>query len=310
MYNPIDYIINNKTNIKLKIFYFSLEMSKEQKLRQSICNYLYTKSKGKYKIDPKNLRSVKNPVSEEILEEVSGSKDYFEKFQEIVTFIDNIKNPTGIYKFMRDYAKANGKVHMTEKVFTDSKTGETYKNNIFDYYEPNDPDEYTIMIVDHVSLLHQEQGMTLHQTITKLSSNYLVELRNRYNFIPVVIQQQSAAQESVENMKANRLKPSLDGLADNKLTARDADVVLGLFSPYRHKIKTYPEKDGYNIMYFKDNIRFLEVLASREGGGNSICPLYFDGAVNFFKELPLPHEKNNMIKMQNFIKNERERSKT
>jgi len=308
MYNPIDYIINNKTNIKLKIFYFSLEMSKEQKLRQSICNYLYVKSKGKYKIDPKNLRSVKNPVSEEILNEVEGSKEHFDKFQEVVTFIDNIKNPTGIYKFMRNYARANGTIHMTTKTFKDNKTGEKYENEIFNYYEPNDPDEYVIMIIDHVSLLHQEQGMTLHQTITKLSSNYLVELRNRYNFIPVVIQQQSAAQESVENMKANRLKPSLDGLADNKLTARDADVVLGLFSPYRHKIKTYPEKDGYNIMYFKDNIRFLEVLASREGGGNSICPLYFDGAVNFFKELPLPTNIPEMNKIKNFIKNERERT--
>jgi len=307
MYNPIDYIINNKTNIKLKIFYFSLEMSQEQKLRQSICNYLYVKSKGKYKIDPKNLRSVKNPVSEEILKEVEGSKEYFEKFQDIVTFIDNIKNPTGIYKFMKEYAQSRGKIHMTDKVFTDTKTGEKYTNKIFDYYEPNDPEEYVIMIIDHVSLLHQEQGMSLHQTITKLSSNYLVELRNRFNFIPVVIQQQSAAQESVENMKANRLKPSLDGLADNKLTARDADVVLGLFSPYRHKIKTYPEKDGYNIMYFKDNIRFLEVLASREGGGNSICPLYFDGAVNFFKELPLPEENVKMNSIKKFITNERNR---
>lgn len=307
MYNPIDYIIKNNTNIKLKIFYFSLEMSKEQKLRQSICNQLYVKSKGKYKVDPKSLRSVKNPISEEILKEVDGLEDHFNKFQEVVTFIDNIKNPTGIYKFMRDYAQSNGTVHMTEKIFKDNKTGEEYKNKIFDYYEPNNPDEYVIMIIDHVSLLHQEQGMNLHQTITKLSSNYLVELRNRYNFIPVVIQQQSAAQESVENMKANRLKPSLDGLADNKLTARDADIVLGLFSPYRHKIKTYPEKDGYNTMYFKDNIRFLEVLASREGGGNSLCPLYFDGAVNFFKELPLPNDIAGMTKIKKFILNERNR---
>ena len=108
-------------------------------------------------------------------------------------------------------------------------------------------------------------------------------------------------------MKANRLKPTLDGLGDNKLTQRDADVVLGLFSPFRHRIKMYPEKDGYDIMFFKDNIRFLEVLASREGGGNSICPLYFNGAVNFFKELPTPDDTIKLKEVYNFVKNERQK---
>lgn len=36
------------------------------------------------------------------------------------------------------------------------------------------------------------------------------------------------------------------------------------------------------------NIRFVEIIISREGGGGSTCPLYFDGAVDYFKELPLP----------------------
>lgn len=307
MYKPFRYVKENNNNIKLKVFYFSLEMSKEQKIRQSICNYLYINSKGKIKIDPKALRSVRNPVDEEILKEVGLSKDYFKEFQKCVTFIDNIKNPYGIYKFMKSYAEENGTIHTKEKTFINNKTKETYTQEIHDYYEPNDPDEYVIIIVDHASLLHAEKGQSLHQAISKLSSDYFITLRNKYNYIPVLVQQQSASQESVENMKANRLKPTLDGLGDNKLTQRDCDIALGLFSPFRHKIKMYPEKDGYDIMFFRDNIRFLEVLASREGGGNSICPLYFDGAVNFFKELPLTTNIQAMNKIKNFVKNERKR---
>jgi replicative DNA helicase len=290
MYNPIRYVQENK-DTKLKIFYFSLEMSAEQKLRQAISNKLYMETKGEVRIDPQSLRSVRQPVEDSILSQVEGYSDYFKEFDKTVTFIDNIKNPYGIYKFMEDYAEQNGDTHYKEKVFENTKTGEKKVNRIFDYYEAYDPDEYVLIIIDHISLISKEkEHRNLHESITKLSSDYLVKLRNRYNFSPVVIQQQSAAQEGIENMKANRLKPSLDGLADNKLTQRDADVILGLFSPYRHSIKQYPEKGGYNIMKFKDQIRFMEILASREGGGNSLCPLYFDGAVNYFMELPSPDE--------------------
>ena len=53
---------------------------------------------------------------------------------------------------------------------------------------------------------------------------------------------------------------------------------------------------------FRDNIRFLEILGGREGGGGVICPLYFDGAVNYFKELPLPHNAQGINKVYEFMK--------
>jgi len=161
-----------------------------------------------------------------------------------------------------------------------------------------------MIIIDHVSLITTETQngvqMSLHQSIVKLSSDYLIKLRNKYGYIPVVIQQQASAQESVENMKVGRLKPTMDGLGDCKLTQRDANVILGLFSPFRHEIKEYY---GYDVTFFKDNIRFLEILGGREGGGGTTCPLYFDGAVNYFTELPKPTDTLNLNKFVNFINN-------
>src|SRR5690606_12300659 len=124
-----------------------------------------------------------------------------------------------------------------------------------------------------------DKKLNLHDSITILSSDYLIRLRNVYNVTPIVVQQQASSQESVENKKANKLKPSLDGLGDNKLTQRDANVIIGLFSPFRHEIREYY---GYDVTKLKDNIRFLEILGGREGGAGTITPLYFDGAVNFF----------------------------
>lgn len=172
-----------------------------------------------------------------------------------------------------------------------------------DYYKPNDPDEYVMIIVDHISLISSEKrngvNLTLHESISVLSSDYLIKLRNRFNYIPVVIQQQALSGENLEHKKAGSLKPSPANLADNKLTIRDCNVALGIFSPFKNEI---PEYYGYDIKTFKDNIRFLEIMVSRDGGGGSVCPLYFDGAVNFFKELPLPDEYEKIEIVKNILK--------
>lgn len=108
------------------------------------------------------------------------------------------------------------------------------------------------------------------------------------------MQQQAASQESIQNAQFNRLQPTLDGLAENKLTQRDVNYAFGLFSPFRHKIQHYPDKDGYNILSYGDHLRFLEIMASRSGGGNVITPLLFHGAVNWFEESKGPNAASDL----------------
>ena len=300
LYNTIQQVIDNNLNIKLKIFYFTLEMSKEEKMLAAFSNILYIKEG--IRIAPKDLRSTKadKVLSQESLDLIAKYKPYFDKIEEIVEFVDDIRNPTGIFKFVRSYAYANGTQHKK----TIEIKGE--KVEIDDWYEANDPEEYVMVIIDHISLIQAEssggRAMNLHESIVKLSSDYLIRLRNKYNYIPVVVQQQSAAQESVDNMKVGRLKPTMDGLGDCKLTQRDANVILGLFSPFRHEIKEY---FGYDTTFFKDNIRFLEILGGREGGGGTTAPLYFDGAVNYFQELPKSNDAERMAKVMQFLTNMR-----
>lgn len=296
MYNAIQQVIDNDLNVRLKIFYFTLEMTAEEKMLSAFSNLLYLKEK--VRVSPTDLKSTRsdNVLSDDVIQLIEDNKDYFNKIEETVTFIDNIRNPTGIYKFMQDYAKQNGIQHKKKIDFNG------IKREIHDYYEPNDPDEYVMLIIDHIALItpEEEDGrkLSLHQSIGKLSSRYLVNLRNKYNYIPVIIQQQASGQESLENARANRLKPTLDGLGDNKMTQRDCNIALALFSPFRHEIPEYFE---YDVTFFKDNIRFLEIIASREGGAGTIAPLYFDGCVNYFKELPLPSMTREMNQVKNHI---------
>ena len=76
------------------------------------------------------------------------------------------------------------------------------------------------------------------------------------------------------------------------------DAGFGIFTPARHDLKTFLK---YDIGYFNDNIRFLNIMGAREGSGGVIVPLYFDGAVNFFKELPRVEDAYQMQAVYNLI---------
>lgn len=304
VYNPIKQIIDNKLDVRLKIFYFTLEMTKEEKMLSVFSNILYEKEK--IRISPTDLKSTRaeNPLTEEVLELIKKNKHYFDKVEECVEFIDDIRNGYGIFNHVRKYMEANGTTHYNDMDFITVENGvsKTDVRKVRDHYSANDPEEYVMVIIDHIGLISSEKRndrqLELYECISILSSDYLIKLRNFYGVIPVVVQQQASSQESVENKKANKLKPSLDGLGENKTTQRDANVILGLFSPFRHNI---PEYSGYDITYFRDRIRFLEILGGREGGAGTVCPLYFDGAVNVFRELPKPDDIKALQKFYNVI---------
>lgn len=276
MYYPMYYVlnINPKSNIKYKVYYFSLEMSAEQKILQAMSHFLYV-FYGVSK-HPKELRSLKRALDNDVINKLYNLEGFFTEFFNNVQYIEINRDADSIINKMKAVAKEKGDIEYGtyEK---DSKEYQFVKN-----YNPNNPDEIILFIIDHISLI-DEKG-SLHSEISKLSKGS-VYLRNTFKFNPLIIQQQAAAQESTENKKQNDVRPTLAGLADNKLTQRDADMVFGLFSPYRYNISNFK---GYNINEFKDRIRFLEILADREGIGNEIAPLYFNGECSYFKELPTP----------------------
>ena len=291
LFHPLLYAMQHPNELRVKFFYISLEMSEEELYQQFICHLLYIVSRGQHRFSPKELKSTdkENPIAPEILAIIRSDeyKAYFEFFDSHVEIISSIRNPTGINKLMRDYARANGTQYKKIINFKDNKTGEITPTEVDSHYIANDPDEYVIIITDHISLIQPESGMTLKDSMTKLSSDYFVGVRNKYRYIPVVIQQQAIAGESTDNIKLGKLKPSVADLGESKILSRDYNVLFGLFSPYRHEMHDYM---GYSIDKFRDNARFMEIIISREGGGGTTCPLYFDGAIDYFRELPLPFE--------------------
>ncbi len=277
LFNSILYAYHHPELVRLKVFYALLEEKAENITGKFICYLLYVLSDKKIRIDIKTFKSVDEDriLSPEILQ-LLGTLEYqsiLRFFEEHVVFIPD-RNPTGVYHTLEKYAEANGTIHR--------KKVEGYEKEIFDYYEPNDPDEYVLCIIDHISLISCERSMDLRNSIKKLSE-YLKIVRNKYNYIPVVVQQQNSESLSLEAFKANKIRPTQKGLADSQDPGKDCDVMLGITSPFSWELKEYLK---YDITKLRGYSKFLEIVLGRDGESNAILGMYFDGATGFYAPLP------------------------
>jgi hypothetical protein len=69
--------------------------------------------------------------------------------------------------------------------------------------------------------------------------------------------------------------------------------VFSLFNSAKYKAfdKNYK---GYNMEVLKNKFRWLTILKHRDGMDNISQSLYFDGRINYFKELPHPTQKEQL----------------
>ena len=289
-----------KEQVDFKILYFPLEETKERIMQRFMSWLLFKKSHGSLRISPKELRSTTEALDEEIVDRLRqfDMQDILQYFEEHVIFPTEAPNPTGIYKYCKQYAEEHGTVHKRTVRMKD-ELGQLQDVEVFDSYEQDNPNEYRMIIIDTINLIDTERNMTLKQSMDKLSEYLAKYLRNRYYFSPIVIQQQAFESEGNEAFKLGRVRPSAVGLGDSRYTARDGDVVLGLFSPFRFGITEYM---GYDVTILKDHLRFLEVIVNRNGEMGGIIPLWFDGAVCDFKEMPKANDKAAMDSIYSMCK--------
>lgn len=292
MFEPIDWYLKNRdlTNITLKIFYFSLEISADLLIISAI-SYKLFKSYGII-ISPDNLQSVfAGYTLDDRLLKIIDSKEFQQwlmEFQAIVTIHDDIRNTTGISLTMKSYAEANGHYEY-KSIDWQNEDGSSTKKEVIDRYVADRPDEYVVVLVDHAGLISpQKDQSSLYEAIGELSSKIFLKLRDRWGYSPVLIQQQTANSTDAQytnrgDVMIERLKPNPEGLADNKSTKNDANLMISLFWPYNYKIPSY---NGWDLARIGMNHRELLINLNRNGISSASIDLMFLGACNYFAELP------------------------
>lgn len=300
IYEPLFYMMEHP-ELKVKVIYFSLEMSAKEKYNEFLCHLLA--KLDKVHIDTRRLRSVDKPCDPYIFEllESEKYKKYIQAYENMVIFNDTDKNPTGIRKFYRNYALEHGHYNYVTTQVVNEFTGDLEEKKMIDPLNPysqDDPDEYRIIILDNAANVEPEKNYTTSKAAIEKVSKDGIQAKKQLNYIFVLIQHQAQSQEGIENIKLGRMRPTADGLGDAKTTSRDLNCLMGLYNPAKFleemNQKTYKD---YDISRLKNYCRFLEVIDDRDyGAGGCYVGLFFDGAISTFKELPLPTDKEALEK--------------
>ena len=303
VFQPIDYLFTHpESNLDIKIFYFSLEISKEAIMRQAMAYRLF--AKYGIIISPQRLLSVYTDyvLDDKIEQLIEQEKAWFDFLESKLDLQDEIRGATAIFKYMETYFEANGIwTYKTIKIDGENRT-------VRDRYATNNPNLIIEVVTDHVGLIPAEGQLDQRETLGRFSSEYCLRLRDKYKACVVLVIQQALAgsqQQYTNSGKSiiEKLKPDVSNFANNKEISRDLNLCIGLFSPRRFGFDSYQD---YDLSRLEDNYRELIILLNRDGISSKSISLYFQGASSFFSELP----RSENIQETDYLAIESARSKT
>ena len=273
--NPVDWALSKEglaSGVKVKVWYRSMERSRTYKMAKWVSRKIFL-DQGII-IPVSKLLGWTETLTKDEHDLFLYYEDYINQLSEIVTIIDGPENPVGIAKDLKKYALERGSIEQLDDY-----------NKI---YVPDDPNEITIVVIDHIGLLKLTKDQpTKKQAIDKMSDE-LRYARDFYGYSPVVVSQFNRDISNPTRIKNGDVEPQLEDFADSSATQNDADVVMGLFDPMRYKVA---DPSGYNLDKLVDSygakyFRSLRLIKNSYGEDDVRIGLGFLGQIGMFKELP------------------------
>jgi hypothetical protein len=273
---PFDYLRKHKdkTDIKLKVILFSMERSKIYILAKWLSREIFL-SEGILIPISKLLGWWDVKLTKEEYALVLSYKDYMDELCEFCSIVEGPQNPTGVYKYVKNYAEEHGEIEEVDK-YTE-------------IYHPNHPNEIVIPIIDHYGLTKTEKTMNKKEAIDKLSE-YCQLFRDKYGYSPVGVSQVNRDLSSFMNKKIDNFEPILDHIKESGNPGEASDIVISLFQPSRYKTQDV----SYNVERFidpstgGDYFRSLKILKNSYGEADLRIGMAFMGATGIFAELKKP----------------------
>lgn len=292
------YNLIKKHDYKAKIFIFLLEDDLELLESRLFCRVLMTKYN--VRMDPLELNSMKKELYSKETEKLFDEVDKIvEDVLSYCVVVDNVINPTGIYKRLRSESNKIGKHTQKEIEFVEKdEQGNATKRmgKVYDKYIQDDPELHCFAIIDNLNNLSPEGNGTRHDSIGKWCRDYArLQITKHwgwtvYNIMQTALDSDKKQFDNRGNSITEKLEPNLDSLGNNKEVVRDHHFIWALFNPFKFGMENY---EGYDIERLKDAFRSLIIIKSNFSLSNIKFPLYFDGATSYFKELPVVQEMGN-----------------
>lgn len=198
----------------------------------------------------------------------------------LITFVTSSDNPTGIYKGLLRHATKNGRIIMTGAEGFERPTG----------FVPNDPNKYTIIILDHIRKLIPERGWGKKETIDKMLQ-YQVILRDLLNYTFVDIVHLNRSIGSIDRLRqfGDLLHPNSDHIKDTGNIAEECNYLFTMFDPNdprynltKHFGENIKDTAG-NPLYPK--LKSVHLVESRHCYFPQHFRVEMEGGVKSFKQL-------------------------
>jgi len=291
----VDFILLNaledakQSGIKLDVYYYSYEIDKVSKQCNWLSMLIYKYEK--VYIPTEVIKGLGlNRLTDDELELVQKYSPRVTELFETINFSFKPTNPTGIYNELFKAAELSGTLHR-EKVNED-------KSKIVGY-TPNDPNQYRIVVMDHMALLQKERGFSTKEIIDKYSE-YCVTLRNLFGYTFFNISQFNDGLSSVDRAKFKGvdLSPQMTDFKDTRNPYADADVAIGTMSPYKLDMDTWSK---YNVKMLKGYLLVMKIIKNRLSTDNIAIGLFVNPKAGAFQELPLPTDTQTLEKVYKLI---------
>lgn len=266
---------------KLYIFYYSFEISREQKMLRWISYFVYLLYGESLPADYIDGKITGMRLTDKHLKMVQYATVYVEEMMETIVFVEDPLHPTRIFHdLIEGHYETIGKVHR-------GKSHDGKKKGPITGWEPNDPMAITLVALDHAALLSPEQGFDTKQTID-LMSKYIVTLRNLFGMTGVIVQQFNTEMTSYNRMNRKGdsvIAPQRIDFGDSRYTYRDADVVFGAIKPAMYDVENYY---GYSVKELRGYYVMLHLMKNRWGADHKALPMFVNPIAGFVKCLPVP----------------------
>lgn len=275
--NPMDYILREKpSEIDMHIIYFSMERRENFKLAKWISRKIFLdtgrtipvnrifgwcKKEDRLTLDEHDL--------------VSMYEEYIDALESKITIIQGPQNPTGLKKYVDDYAAKNGVLDTTTDKWRP-------------VYTPNNDKLLTLIITDTIGLTKGEKDYPKGKAAIDKSSEDKQRMRDLYGYSILDISQFNRDIANPTRIKNGDVEPMLEDFKETGSTQENADVVFSLFDPMRYKV---PDPSGYDLDKLRDTegskkYRSLKILKNSYGTDDIRIGMALHPQIGLFKEMP------------------------
>lgn len=268
------YMLNKQLDVHFLLF--SFEMSAEVLLAKLLSLYIYDTYN---EILPySEILSLGKICSDNHYQLIEQSKEWLQEFESKCEIVDKPVTAKGLYAICKEWSQKFG---------TYKEGGSVGEYTKLDYI-PNNPEQYLIVVVDHIKLLQVSSGHTSKQEIDE-ACDYLIHFRNKCSFTEVVVQQLNRNFKSMDRRNSVNSLLDLSDLSDSSGPSQAAETVIGIYHPFREKV---PRCEGYDIRQLKDRVRIIQLLKNRFGLADKNIGSNFFGEIGLWRDLPLPQDIN------------------